>query len=149
MNRTEAKTKHLAGAVALNGNGAHAADEREELAQVVVSKASEHVPQRPWYLVLRPWLCCLAILALVEIGVRPADQLCILLKLLPAKPDMIVITANLTTFTDESGDDPMLHIWLADNLPQRPVSVPAPAKLNYKDAIEGALRDFVEKHARL
>src|SRR6266536_2838611 len=70
MKHAESTTRPISGAVELNGNSAHAIDEREELAQVVVSKASEHVPARPWYVVLRPWLCCLAILVIVEIGVR-------------------------------------------------------------------------------
>src|SRR2546422_8847810 len=45
-------------------------DEREELAQVVVSTGTDHVPSRPWYVTLRPWLFCLMFLGLAEVASR-------------------------------------------------------------------------------
>src|SRR5438105_2274837 len=45
-------------------------DDREELAQVVVSVGAEHVPSRPWYVTLRPWLFCLFFLSLAEVAAR-------------------------------------------------------------------------------
>src|SRR2546430_713794 len=68
MQKIEPITIATAGVIESNGHAP--APETEELAQVVVSSASIHVPSRAWYLVLRPWLFCVVFLFLVELGTR-------------------------------------------------------------------------------
>ena len=45
-------------------------DSDKELADVVIAAKTQDEPFRPWYVTLRPWLFCLAFLALAELGAR-------------------------------------------------------------------------------
>src|SRR5207248_1727227 len=48
-------------------------------------------------------------------GARATDQLCLLEKVLEARPDFVVISGNYITFRDEIAQMPLAHPWLAWN----------------------------------
>lgn len=83
-------------------------------------------------------------------GMRPVDQFCMLLKLLPAKPDLVILSANYTSLSMDVGETPIMHPWLATNLSEIPRSIRPLLKTDdYKTSVETTLTDFVEKHVRL
>ncbi len=209
---------------------------REELASVVVAAGSEHLPARPWYVTLRPWLFCLLFLTVFELGTRAAydrteclhhqrfdnfpgvgseavwvdqlrrdpayrvvvigdsvvvgasllppdqtvpeclereigralpgrpihvwnfgiagarstDQLCLLTKVLEARPDLVVISSNYITYQQSIQDIPMAAPWLARNLREVPECIGRllPRRA-VKIVIDDATSDFFERNLRL
>ncbi len=82
-------------------------------------------------------------------GARSTDQLCIVLKALPAKPDLVIVSGNYITFSQDVSQLPLLHPWLATNLNGAPESIrPYLQKHNYKETVDSAVTNAFEKSFR-